>query len=117
MIIILYAIEVVVVLRQYRKEPPTEELPLKEQLQKELLFFLKQKAVLKTVAYWCIAPCFIGLTFFAYGVNHYWWAFLIHTGSSIAFMVYIYRLNRKNLREQFSPVINRLQALLRELEK
>lgn len=116
-LIILYAIEVVVVLRLYRKEPQTEGLPLKEQLQKELLFFLKQKALLKNVAYWYIAPCFIGLTFFAYGVNHYWWAFLIHTGINMAVMVYIYRLNRKSVREQFSPVIDRLQALLKELEK
>lgn len=88
-LIILYAIEVVVVLRLYRKEPKTEGLPLTEQLQKELRFFLKQKALLKNVVYWYIAPCFIGLTIFAYGVNEFLWMFLIHSGINVLLMVYI----------------------------
>ena len=111
-LIILFAIEVVIVLRLYRKEPRTEGLALKEQLVKELRFFRKQRSLSQKIGYWYIAPCFIGLTFFAYGLSANWWMFGIHTAFNVFIAVYIYRLNRKGVKERYNPLIHRLEKLL-----
>lgn len=111
-LIILFAIEVVIVLRLFRKEPRTEGFSLSEQFKEELRFFRKQRALSEKIVFWYIAPCFVGLTFFAYGLSANGWMFGIHTAFNVFIAVYIYRLNRKAVKERYNPLIYRLEELL-----
>lgn len=116
-LIILFAVEVVVVLRLNRKQPVSIGLSLKEQLQEELKFFRKQRKLLSTVTYWYITPFLIGITFFTWGINDGWIAFVLHSFFNIFIAAAIFIANKKAVQDQFSPLIERLEKLLGQLEK
>ena len=115
-IVVLASALIVWVLRKSRKHETREQMPVKEQVEAELLFYRKQRRILKNVLAWYISPIFAGLTLFYFGLTDGWVDFFAFTLLNIGVMTYIWYLNQRAVRKEIEPLIASLEQLQQNLE-
>lgn len=115
-IVVLASALIVWVLRKSRKHETREQMPVKEQVEAELLFYRKQRRILKHVLAWYISPIFAGLTLFYFGLTDGWVDFFAFTLLNIGVMTYIWYLNQRAVRKEIEPLIASLEQLQQNLE-
>lgn len=114
----VYGLWVILIMSWMSRQRPVQQLgrPFREQLQAEIIYFQKEKRLLNSVVWWYILPLYLGLGLFHWGLNDSWWMFMIMMAITSWIMLFIIRLNKKAVRQQINPLLERLQRLKEELE-
>ena len=115
-LVVLAAALIVWVLRKSRKQETNGQMTVKEQVEAELVFYRKQRRILKNVLFWYIFPIFAGLTLFYLGLTNGWVDFFAFTLLNIGVMAYIGYLNQQAVRKEVEPLIALLEQLQQNLE-
>jgi hypothetical protein len=117
-LIILYCFFVIFKLlhtrRQKRKIDYTTTL--KEQLITSKTYIEQEKRLLNTVLYWYILPPFVGCILFWAGMPMSPWMLGLLILFAILVNGYIWRLNQRAVKIAMNPLIEEIEATLKELE-
>ena len=115
-LLVLASVLIVWVLRISRKQKTKEQMPVRKQVEAELVFFRKQRRILKNVLAWYILPIFAGLTPFQLGLTESWGEFFVFSLVNIGLMIYAWYLNQQVVRKEIEPLIASLEQLQQNLE-
>jgi hypothetical protein len=78
----------------------------------------RQIQLLQTVAYWYVAPIFVGIVLFDWGLARgHWLFFSAHVATSALFCLFVIFLNRRAVRKQLLPIREELVQVIAGLER
>ena len=117
-IIILGCLIVILKLLHTRKQKPKNDntTNLKQQLITSKIYVEQEKKLLNTVLYWYILPLFVGGILFTAGKPKSLWLLGFFILIQILVSGYIWRLNKRAVKNEFNPLIEQIEATLEELE-
>jgi hypothetical protein len=90
-------------LRAARRRTPDPGLPVAQFLRLELEFVLRQRRLLLTVPLWYLGPLVVGVILFYAGASTSPWRTVLYGAVVLAFAAWIYRLNRRAVRQELEP--------------
>lgn len=117
LIMIAYCLLVIYQLRNVKKHrKPFDPLStIKNQLINMRHYLSKEKSLLDSVLYWYLLPPFIGIFLITIGNGNPIASISIQMSVIAILYYYIYRLNKKAVRNRFNPLIQDLDLAIQEL--
>lgn len=113
-----YCILVIYVLKNVKKYQVSDfTIPLREFLIKQKNYLEKERALLDNILYWYILPPSVSTILFFYSRQMPQPKLYLFISVVVLVMAFIYYLNKKAVKDDFDPVIKRLDETIKKLEK
>jgi hypothetical protein len=103
-------------LRLARRPPPDPAAPIATSLRAELVRVRAQEQLLKTVGWWYVGPLAVGLLLLVNGAGAPGWFEIGFSGGATAFLIAVYRANRRVVDQKLVPQANQLESWIASLE-
>lgn len=119
LVMVMYSILVIYKLRNVKKhkKPFDPLLTIKHQMINIRTYLSEERALLDSVFYWYLLPPFIGILLFVIGLDIEKSKAIFYLGLTIILYFFIYRLNKKAVRERFNPLLQKIDTAIQELEE
>jgi hypothetical protein len=111
----LIAISCVIIplrLKWARRAPPDPGQPTTRVLEQELARVRAQQRLLGSVLWWYLAPLGVGVVLFVAGASPSPWLTGAYAALVAAFFAWLWRLNRRAVRDELTPRARELETLL-----
>lgn len=111
LVVVVGCVEIVLVMRRARRpsQPDPMSLSLADRLQHEIEMVERQITLLKNVAWWYLAPIYLGACLFVSGLAWDWFA-VFFAASYFIICLGIWKMNQTARRENLEPLRDRLVA-------
>ena len=118
LILICYCLLVIYMLKNVKKYKKAFDplCTIKDQLVNMKDYLTKEKDLLDNVLYWYLLPPFIGASLFFIGRNPGFVVSITYMTFIALLYWYIYRLNKKAVKNKFIPLINELDVAIKDLD-
>ncbi len=117
-LIVLWCIYLIIRIKNLKKyKPIVPSETYLNYLYKTREYFLIQKKMLDTSLYWYILPCLTGVLLFLIGFNMSYERLTVNIIGTIGLGAIIYIMNKRAVKKEFDPVINKIDEIINVLNE